>query len=155
MAEAPIDTSFSNIKTVIVTSVHANVSVIAACIPFFKPIMDAMQSGVMNSDLRTLNPTSGGNKQYSAQHLRNLDSNGKEEILGAKAAQEATTRNSSSLMNYWDHQKGEVQASIFAKNGQSTGRQSGRRGSSESRQQMIIRAETTIEVSENDGRDSV
>ena len=141
------DQTFSLANTVIVTSAHANVSIIAACIPFFRPVMDAMQSGVMNPDVRMLNGNtirSGGGmdgtkgKAYGLQHL---DSSGRDMYgYSAKSSCVAGPKRNSTL-------KGAI-TSVGGGKGDTQGRDS-----SESRQKMIIRAETTIQVLE-EHRDS-
>ena len=134
------DPSFSSANTVIVTSAHANVSIIAACIPFFKPVMDAMQSGVMNPDVRIRSGGGEGLGKGGLHLLQHLDGSGRDFYgygYGAKTACVAGSKRSSTL-------KGTI-TSVGGGKGDSDGR-----NSSDSRQKMIIRAETTIQIREED-----
>ena len=138
--QSPTDPTFSSANTVIVTSVHANVSIIAACIPFFKPVMDAMQSGVMNPDVRIRSGAVGDLGKGGSHSLQHLDSSGRDVYgygYGARAACVAGSKRSSTL-------KGAI-SSVGGGKGDSESRDS-----SESRQKMIIRAETTIQIQEED-----
>ena len=135
--QSPIDPTFSYSDTVIVTSAHANVSIVAACIPFFKPIMDSMQSGVTNSDLRILNlhRGGGGSVGHSDFHLRYVGSNSKQNQHGIKSVDSSVENGLSGTRRYLD----------YINSGSNT-----KRDSSESRQKMIIRADTTIDIVEED-----
>lgn len=51
-----IDHPFDDFHLAITTIVHVNLSIIVSCIPFLKPFMDSLQTGVLASDLRTRHP---------------------------------------------------------------------------------------------------
>ena len=48
------DHSHDDFYTVLVTSVLVNVSIVITTIPFIKPIMDGLQTGILASDLRSM-----------------------------------------------------------------------------------------------------
>ncbi|MCJ1426815.1 hypothetical protein MMC29_004718 [Sticta canariensis] len=51
-----IDHPFDDFSTVLTTIVHINFSIMVSCVPFLKPVMDSLQTGVLASDLRTRTP---------------------------------------------------------------------------------------------------
>jgi hypothetical protein len=46
------DPTFSEANVAIATSVAMNAAIIASCVPFLKPLVDSMQTGWSNSDVR-------------------------------------------------------------------------------------------------------
>lgn len=48
------DYPFTNFYFVLLTSLHVNMSVLVTCIPFLKPIMNGIQSGILAGDIRSL-----------------------------------------------------------------------------------------------------
>lgn len=46
-----LNSTWDSFNLALVTSLHTNISVIAACISFFKPIIDSLAPGVMANDL--------------------------------------------------------------------------------------------------------
>ncbi|MCJ1465194.1 hypothetical protein MMC07_003810 [Pseudocyphellaria aurata] len=53
------DHPYDDFAVAITTIVHINISIIVSCIPFLKPVMDSLQTGVLASDLRTTRHSSG------------------------------------------------------------------------------------------------
>ena len=51
-----IDHPFDDFSTVLTTIIHINFSIMVSCVPFLKPVMDSLQTGVLASDLRTRTP---------------------------------------------------------------------------------------------------
>ena len=112
--------SFTPSNLAIKTTVHTNLSIIAACIPFFKPIMDSLQSGIYAADLRSLNP--GGLSYGNSYPLK--------ERAVAKLSSKDWPKSSSNG----------VSANVTSSGG---GKQI-----TESEETMIIRQQTTIRVEE-------
>lgn len=48
------DRTFADFNTTIVTEIDMNLSIIFACFPFLKPVMDGLQTGLLNSDIHIL-----------------------------------------------------------------------------------------------------
>ena len=42
--------------SVMMTSIHVNLSIVVACIPFIKPVMESLQTGLLASDVHTAAP---------------------------------------------------------------------------------------------------
>ena len=51
-----VDHPFDDFDITITTVAHINLSIIVSCIPFLKPFMDSLQTGVLASDLRSRHP---------------------------------------------------------------------------------------------------
>lgn len=52
-ASRSTDHPFDDFTTVLTSSIQANLSVIVTCIPFIKPVMDSLQTGILVSDVHT------------------------------------------------------------------------------------------------------
>ena len=50
------DRTYDDLDTVITTIFHANLSIVVMAVPFLKPFMDSLQTGILASDLRRLAP---------------------------------------------------------------------------------------------------
>ena len=50
------DKTFDYRRAVLVTLAHVNASILVACIPFLKPFMQGLDSGLLTSDLRVRGP---------------------------------------------------------------------------------------------------
>ena len=48
------DRPFADFYLVLLTSLHVNMSVLVTCIPFLKPIINGIQSGILAGDIRSL-----------------------------------------------------------------------------------------------------
>lgn len=48
------DRTYADFNTAIVTEIDMNLSIIFACFPFLKPVMDGLQTGLLNSDIHIL-----------------------------------------------------------------------------------------------------
>lgn len=64
------DRAFDDFNTVLLTSIHTNLSIVVTCIPFVKPIMDGIQSGILASDVRSQAPTSSSGYLLSTARKR-------------------------------------------------------------------------------------
>lgn len=62
-ASESVDHPYDDFITVLITSVQANLSVITTCVPFIKPIIDSLQTGILASDIHTL--TSSRHPSYA------------------------------------------------------------------------------------------
>ena len=52
-ASRSADHPFDDFTAVLASSIQANLSVIVTCIPFIKPVMDSLQTGILVSDVHT------------------------------------------------------------------------------------------------------
>ncbi|KAL8918447.1 MAG: hypothetical protein Q9208_007353 [Pyrenodesmia sp. 3 TL-2023] len=43
-------------RTVMATSIHVNLSILLSCMPFVKPVMDSLHTGILASDIHTMRP---------------------------------------------------------------------------------------------------
>ena len=67
------DRTYDDLDTAIVTIFHANLSLVVMAIPFLKPFIDSLQTGILASDLRRLAPIkSSGLGWSSARPFRSL-----------------------------------------------------------------------------------
>lgn len=51
------DPTFEFYRPVLTTSIQTNLGIIVACLPFFRPFIESLESGLLTSDLRLLAPT--------------------------------------------------------------------------------------------------
>ena len=59
-ASKSVDHPFDDFSTVMLSSIQANLSVIVSCMPFIKPVIDSLETGILASDVHT---TSSARKQ--------------------------------------------------------------------------------------------
>jgi hypothetical protein len=64
------DRSYADITPMIFTTTHINSSVIITCIPFLKPILNGLQSGILAGDIRSLAPLGSSAYLFSSAHRR-------------------------------------------------------------------------------------
>ena len=61
------DRTFADFNTAIVTEIDMNLSIIFACFPFLKPVMDGLQTGLLTSDIHILDtkkPATGTDSSF-------------------------------------------------------------------------------------------
>lgn len=61
------DRTFADFNTTIVTEIDMNLSIIFACFPFLKPVMDGLQTGLLTSDIHILDtkkPSTGTDSSF-------------------------------------------------------------------------------------------
>lgn len=61
---------FDDFNIVLLTSIHANLNIVLTCIPFLKPVMDGIQSGILASDIRSLAPITSSGYLFSTNRKR-------------------------------------------------------------------------------------
>ena len=67
------DRTHDDLNTTITSIFHANLSVVVMAVPFLKPFMDSLQTGILASDLRRLAPIkTSGLAWSSTRPLRSL-----------------------------------------------------------------------------------
>lgn len=62
------DRTFADFNTAIVTEIDMNLSIVFACFPFLKPVMDGLQTGLLNSDIHILDikkPATGTDSSFA------------------------------------------------------------------------------------------
>lgn len=62
------DRTFADFKTALVTEIDMNLSIIFACFPFLKPVMDGLQTGLLTSDIHILDtkkPSTGTGSSFA------------------------------------------------------------------------------------------
>ena len=68
-----IDRTYNDVNATITTIFHANLSIVIMAVPFLKPFMDSLQTGILASDLRRLAPIqTSGLGWSSARPFRSL-----------------------------------------------------------------------------------
>ncbi|KAL8698019.1 MAG: hypothetical protein Q9224_002049 [Gallowayella concinna] len=58
---------------VMVTSIHANLSILITCVPFIKPVMDSLQTGILASDVHA---TRSRHPSYALRWLKDSSTQG-------------------------------------------------------------------------------
>lgn len=64
---ASLDRTFDDYPISITTSVHITLSILTACIPFLRPVMDSLQSGILAGDVQTVGASGDGSRSYALQ----------------------------------------------------------------------------------------
>ncbi|KAL9102559.1 MAG: hypothetical protein Q9163_002309 [Psora crenata] len=121
-----LDHTFDDFATVMISSIHVNLSILAACMPFIKPVMDSLQTGILASDVHATNPNPDRNPKYALRWL------------GSSSAD----RTESELITPRDSLHGSRATVTSGESGEPW-----QRGSSNgSQERMIIRKMQTVEV---------
>ena len=47
------DATFDDFATALITSIHVSLSITVSCIPFIKPVMDSLETGILASDVHS------------------------------------------------------------------------------------------------------
>lgn len=71
------DRTFADFNTVMVTEIDMNLSIIFACFPFLKPVMDGLQTGLLTSDIHILDtkkPSTGTDSSFGLSTWSNKKS---------------------------------------------------------------------------------
>lgn len=70
----PLDFTYDSFNTALIMEIHAMFSVIAACFPFTKPLIDSLSTGLLTSDLRSATERSERRSRYFQFGLASLRS---------------------------------------------------------------------------------
>ncbi|ORY02846.1 hypothetical protein BCR34DRAFT_78853 [Clohesyomyces aquaticus] len=70
-----LDRPYDDFIPVILTSICANGSVIITCVPFLKPVIKGIQSGILAGDIRSLAPLGNSQSLFSTAHKTPGNSN--------------------------------------------------------------------------------
>ncbi|KAL8952508.1 MAG: hypothetical protein Q9222_001576 [Ikaeria aurantiellina] len=65
-------------SVVMATTIHVNLSIIVTCIPFIKPVMDSLQTGILASDIHTTTRTQ--EPSHALRWLKESSSKGKSSV---------------------------------------------------------------------------
>ncbi|KAL8682987.1 MAG: hypothetical protein Q9186_000982 [Xanthomendoza sp. 1 TL-2023] len=72
-ASSSSDHPRDDFPAVMVTSIHANLSILITCVPFIKPVMDSLQTGILASDVHA---TRSRHPSYALRWLKDSSTQG-------------------------------------------------------------------------------
>lgn len=118
------DHPFDDFSTVLTTIIHINFSIIVSCVPFLKPVMDSLQTGVLASDLRTRNPVPSSSRlPISLEKISRKIGSGSKKLIESESQGYSATATSSGNDDQQDVLSG-----------------------SSSKEKMVIQKQTTVAV---------
>ena len=59
------DPTYSSFNTALIMEIHTMLAIIAACLPFTKPLIDSLSTGLLGSDLRSTHGGSARDSRFS------------------------------------------------------------------------------------------
>ena len=68
------DLTYNTFNTAIIMEIHTMLSIVVACFPFTKPLMDSLSTGLLTSDLRSATARSAARSRYPRFGLSSIRS---------------------------------------------------------------------------------